>query len=106
MKIRLSSVAERQLVEGRRFYECQAEGIGDYFLDSLTADIESLHVYAGVHAIFFGKYHRLQAKRFPYSIYYRLENDVIRVYAVLDNRRNPDRIKKGLEPRDSDFNSP
>ena len=99
MKIRLSSVAERQMVEGHSFYECQAEGIGDYFLDSLMADIESLHIHAGVHAIFFGKYHRLQAKRFPYSIYYRVEDDLIRVYAVLDNRRNPDRIKKDLIPR-------
>ncbi len=52
MKIRLSSIAEQQLLDGHRFYESQAEGIGDYFLDSLMADIESLHIHAGVHAIF------------------------------------------------------
>ena len=99
MKIELSSVAEQQMEEGYRFYECQVEGIGDYFLDSLMADIESLHIHAGVHAIFFGKYHRLLAKRFPYSIYYRIEGDLIRVYAILDNRRNPDWIRDRLIPR-------
>ena len=77
MKIRLSSIAEQQLLDGHRFYESQAEGIGDYFLDSLMADIESLHIHAGVHAIFFGKYHRLRAKRFPYSMYYHIEDNVI-----------------------------
>ena len=46
MKIRLSSIAEQQLLDGHRFYESQAEGIGDYFLDSLMADIESLHIHA------------------------------------------------------------
>ncbi len=99
MKIRLSSIAEQQLLDGHQFYESQAEGIGDYFLDSLMADIESLYIHAGVHAIFFDKYHRLQAKRFPYSVYYRVEGNVIRIYAILDNRRNPDWIRKGLTPR-------
>ena len=98
MKIALSSIAEQQLLDGHRFYESQSEGIGDYFLDSLMADIDSLHIYGGVHALFFDKYHRLQAKRFPYSVYYRVEGDVIRVYAILDNRRNPDWIRKSLSP--------
>ena len=40
MKIKLSSVAEQQLEEGYRFYQRQSKGIGDYFLDSLMADIK------------------------------------------------------------------
>ena len=44
----------------------------DYFVDSLMADIESLHLYAGVHPKHFG-YYRMIARRFPYAIYYRLE---------------------------------
>ena len=30
------------------------------------------------------------SQRFPYSIYYRIVNGVVRIYAVLDNRANPD----------------
>lgn len=96
MKIRLSSLAERQLLEGYRFYENRSEGLGDYFLDSIMSDVDSLRVHAGVHAVFFGEYHRLLAKRFPYAIYYLIEGKEIRVYAIFDNRRNPGRIRKRL----------
>ena len=33
--------------------------------------------------------HRLLAKRFPFAIYYRIQNEVVRVYAILDCRRDP-----------------
>jgi len=62
------------------------------------ADVESLHIHAGVHAVYFGKYHRLLTKRFPYSVYYRIEGDEILVYAILDNRRDPEWIRKRLAP--------
>jgi plasmid stabilization system protein ParE len=54
------------------------------------ADIESLRLYAGIHASHFG-YQRLLAKRFPFAIYYRVVKDVVQVWAVLDCRRDPDR---------------
>lgn len=88
MKIEILDSAEDDLIDGFKFYENQSRGLGDYFLDSLFSDIESLRVYAGIHALHFG-YHRLLSKRFPFAIYYRLHNEIIRVYAVLDCRRSP-----------------
>jgi len=88
MRIELLDEAEQDLVDGFAFYEGKSQGLGDYFLDSLFADIESLRIHAGVHGVHFG-YHRLLAKRFPFAVYYRLESDVIRIYAVLDCRRAP-----------------
>jgi hypothetical protein len=49
MKIVISLAAQEDLLAGHQFYEQQAEGIGDYFLDSLFADIDSLLLYAGIH---------------------------------------------------------
>ena len=60
------------------------------------SDIRSLKLYAGVHAVYFGKYHRLVSRTFPYSIFYRVEEAEIRVYAVLDNRRDPGLIQEQL----------
>ena len=88
MKIEILDEAEKDLVDGFAFYERQSKGLGDYFLDSIFSDVESLHLYAGIHALHFG-YHRLLAKRFPFVIYYRIENDIVRVYAILDCRRSP-----------------
>ncbi len=95
MKTRISEAAQQDLVEGHRFYERQSAGLGDYFLDSVLADLESLQLYAGIHVLHFG-YHRLLTKRFPFAIYYRIEGDLIRVYAVLDCRRNPAWIRDRL----------
>jgi hypothetical protein len=88
MRIEILDAAEKDLIDGFKFYEHQSRGLGDYFLDSLFSDIESLHLYAGIHALHFG-YHRLLSKRFPFAIYYRIQEGLIRVYAFLDCRRNP-----------------
>lgn len=98
-KIRILPPARRDLVAGYRFYERQAEGIGRYFLDTLYSDIESLRINAGVHPLCIGVYRRLLSRRFPYSVYYQVEGDEILVYAVFDNRRNPERIRRRLTSR-------
>jgi len=64
MKIEILDLAAKDLVDGFKFYERQSNGLGDYFLDSIFSDIESLYLYAGVHSLHFG-YQRLLAKRFP-----------------------------------------
>ena len=89
MKIRILDAAAQDLIDGSRFYEMQEAGLGQYFLDSLFADVDSLLLYAGLHPICFGAYHRLLAKRFPFAIYYKIDGDLVLVYAVLDCRRNP-----------------
>ena len=78
MRIKILSSAVDDLHAGRLFYEKQGEGLGEYFFDSLFSDIDSLLLYAGIHQKFFG-YHRLLSKRFPYAVYYTLEQDLITV---------------------------
>lgn len=96
MKVRILTSACRDLATGRRFYEHQGEGLGEYFLDSMFADIDSLALYAGIHRMVFG-FHRMLAKRFPYAIYYRLDVEgAIVVYRVLDCRQNPAKTRKAL----------
>ena len=40
--------AIEDLIRGRAFYEQQGDGVGDYFEESLAADIEALRLYAGI----------------------------------------------------------
>jgi plasmid stabilization system protein ParE len=96
MKIRILSSASRDLADGYQFYEQQSDGLGDYFLDSLYSDIDSLLVSAGIHTVHFGNYHRLLSTRFPFSVYYRVESTGVEVYAVLDNRSSPAWTRKML----------
>jgi plasmid stabilization system protein ParE len=88
MKIQLSSDALADLEEGFDFYQQQAPGLGSYFIASLTADIEALNYFGGVHQIAHG-YYRALSRRFPFCIYYFVEADDLIVVAVIDARRNP-----------------
>jgi len=95
VKIEVLTQAKEDLFEGYLFYERQEVGVGDYFLDSISADIESLLLHHGYHRQFHG-FHRMIARVFPFSIYYRVESETIYVDAVVDQRRNPDSIKRLL----------
>jgi hypothetical protein len=86
------------LNEGIAFYDQQEPGIGDYFWDSLVADIESLRIYAGIHPRKHGVY-RMLARRFPYALYYEIADDVAYVVAILPMRRSPAWIRQQLRDR-------
>jgi plasmid stabilization system protein ParE len=95
VRLRILDPAEGDLEEGYLFYERQSPGLGTYFLDSLYSDIDSLSYFGGIHRIVFG-HHRLLSKRFPFAVYYQIDDDVILVTAVLDCRRSPSWIRKRL----------
>ena len=62
----------------------------------VCSDIDSLLLFSGVHKKVRG-YFCMLSKRFPYAIYYKLEENEIRVYRILDCRQNPIKIKKALK---------
>lgn len=80
--------AVKDLINGREFYERQGEGLGDYFEESLSSDIDSLRLYAGIHTLVHG-YHRMLSDKFPFAVYYEVIGSQIMVRAVLDCRRDP-----------------
>ena len=86
------------LNDGKAFYDQREAGVGDYFWDSLIADIESLVIYAGIHNERYG-FHRMFAKRFPYAIYYEIKDAIAYVVAVLPMRRDPSWIDRRLRQR-------
>ena len=96
MEIHLLESAKEDLREGRRFYDRQTQGLGDHFLDSINADVKRLPQFAGAHKVVDG-FHRMLARRFPFAVYCLVENEQIKVYAVLDYRRDPEWIIKRLK---------
>jgi len=96
VKIKILPSALADLDRGRAFYARQSKTVGDYFLDSLFSDIDSLELYAGVHMKVFD-FHRLLAKRFPYAVYYTVDGDVCIVFRVLDCRQEPVKTTAALK---------
>ena len=84
----ISDEARDDIEDGRDFYDSCELGAGDYFSGCILSDISSLQIYFGLHRKHYG-YHRLLSKRFPYSIYYDVVNEVVMIVAVLDMRMEP-----------------
>ncbi len=97
MVVVLDDAAE-DIESGKRFYESCEAGVGDYFTESILSDLESLVLYAGIHPVYLG-FHRMLSNRFPFGIYYEVEEEMAYVYAILDLRRDPLWIRSELKKR-------
>jgi hypothetical protein len=51
MEVQILPSATEDLKNGRDFYDKQGEGLGQYFLDSVFGDIDSLTLYGGIHSV-------------------------------------------------------
>jgi len=60
VKVKILPAALEDLDRGRRFYGRQGKDFGDYFLDALFSDIDSLELYAGVHMEVFDFHRQLE----------------------------------------------
>jgi len=98
MEIIYLEEVEFDLLNGRGFYDEQQLGVGDYFVDSILADAESLSLYSGTHSKHFG-FLRLLGKTFPFAIDYLMSGKQVSVCAILDMRRDPAWIRAELQIR-------
>jgi plasmid stabilization system protein ParE len=90
--------AAEDIEQARDFYESINTGVGDYCVDSLLNDIESLREFHGIHAKHLG-FHRALSNRFPFGLYYRETATRTEVFAILDLRKDPSWIRAEIENR-------
>jgi len=102
VQVKILTLAEHDLESGHACYGGQQPGLGDYFLNSLYADIDSLAFHAGMHRVVFGS-HRLLARTCPSAVYYDVMGAEPWVWAVVDCRRKlswiAGHLKKGRTDR-------
>ena len=95
MTIAISRSAHDDLLDGYRFYKIHGQPVAEAFFGTVLSEIDSLAIFAGTHRKVWG-FHRALIKRFPFAIYYKVEDDTVRVLRVLDCRRNPKWIRDAL----------
>jgi len=94
----LLAEAVEDLENARDFYDRQQQGVGDYCVRSLIADMGKLADYHGIHPKHFGCY-RMLASRFPFGVYYQIIESAVAVVAILDLRRDPSWIHSEMDRR-------
>jgi len=97
MRLQILDLAKDDLIEGFHFYEDKEEGLGDYFLSNLVSDIESIKMFGGIHRKVYRGFYRALSKRFPFAVYYTIEDDTVRIRSVVDCRSRPSWIRQHLK---------
>lgn len=82
--------AEAELIDAARFYELQVADLGSQFLDTIDLAITVIQEAPHRWAIIEADVRRYLLPRFPYSIYYRVLEDELRILAVKHHSRHPD----------------
>ena len=87
--VELHPEASAEMEESFWWYEGQSPGLGEDFLIDVEGGIAAISDHPTHWPIFKGGTHRYLLRRFPYGIVYQVDNDVIRVLAVMHLRRRP-----------------
>jgi len=81
--------AEFDLAEAYKWYEARVPGLGSDFLLNTDAALSSIQRTPETYPIVFKNIRRSLIRRFPYGVFYVVEQDMIVVLAVLHARRDP-----------------
>ena len=86
----VSLEAERELIDGARFYAQEANAdLGLAFIAEFERSIGVLCTYPRLGPVWRGGARRLPLRRFPYSIIYQLKPEEIRIIALAHQSRRP-----------------
>ncbi|MFM9971533.1 MAG: type II toxin-antitoxin system RelE/ParE family toxin [Burkholderiales bacterium] len=89
LRIVFRPAAKREFNDAADRYEAQRSGLGEEFIieiDQAVAKAESNPEHC---PIVFGDVRRAVARRFPFSVYFRIRRKTMVVLAVFHGRRNP-----------------
>ena len=95
MKVVIESAAYQDVDLVSDFYESQEPGVDAYFVQQFARTARSLATTGGIHAKKFD-FHFCLVERFPVAMYYKVEEEEVRIRAVLDCRRDPRWISRQL----------
>jgi plasmid stabilization system protein ParE len=88
--------AELDLVEAYAWYEKRRAGLGEEFLSSVDARLESIRRQPELYALVHEAYRRALIRRFPFAIFYEYSEAEVVVYAVFHTSRDPEKWRQRL----------
>lgn len=88
--------AETELEEAQAWYEARSPGLGQAFVTSIQASIERIRRSPFRHPAVDHEVRRALTRRFPYAIFYLVDEDQVVVIAVFHSSRDPKEWKARL----------
>ena len=86
--------AETDLEEAALWYEKQCSGLGDEFLDEVQVTFKILSENPYLYTVVHNNARRALIHRFPFGLYYIIDQNSIIVVAAMHGSRHPKRWQK------------
>lgn len=87
--IKFAKEASDEFRHSVEWYETAAKGLGLRFTDEIDSAIERIRLNPELYQIIIKSIRRIQVNRFPYSIFYKIEGDVLIILRIFHNKRKP-----------------
>lgn len=91
MRLRYTERAKNDIESAFAWYERQRRGLGFDFLDCIEISVKSILENPEMYQIFYSNFRGCVIRRFPFSIFYTIEDKEIVVHSVFDNRQDPEK---------------
>ena len=88
-KLNFHAEADREVIEAARYYELQVDSLGVEFLDELDHALHHIQVHPNAAPLVGREIRRKNLRRFPYSLFYAVEPDRLRIVALAHQKRRP-----------------
>ena len=88
-KVKFVEEASYEFRESVEWYESRAKGLGLRFTDEIDSTVERIKLNPDLYQIITGNIRRIQVNRFPYSVFYKTEDDTLVIIRIFHNKRKP-----------------
>jgi len=89
LKLKFHPGVSSEIKASYRWYQEQAEGLGEDFLNELESSYQAIIEFPNTWSPFQKGFRRFLLPRFPFSVIYRERGKSIYVVAVMHNSRKP-----------------
>ena len=92
--------AHRDAAEAGDWYDERVQGLGTAFLDQFGGAINSVRQSPLAYPVYRAEIRRIRLSRFPYPVFYAVDDAQIAVLAVFHLARDPRSLRKILRQRE------
>ena len=93
---------EEDVIAGYLWYEGKSSGLGEDFLRVFYACANEIARNPLLYPKRYSEFHRRLLRRFPYALYYMIEDNKIIVFGLFHCARDPQAINLKLQNRESE----
>ncbi|MCF6268918.1 MAG: type II toxin-antitoxin system RelE/ParE family toxin [Melioribacteraceae bacterium] len=88
-KVKFAKEATNEFLEAVEWYELKAKGLGIKLTDEIESTIERIKLNFDLYPNVVENIRKIQVTRFPYSLFYIIENSTLVILRIFHNKRKP-----------------